>query len=75
VSSSPQLILYVRRRWIVTTVLVWVKPPRFSGLLDSLIFGVGELLDKIDDGPPKLGVWNPHESFGEVEPVGRGEIV
>jgi hypothetical protein len=59
--------------------VTWREVPgeasEISRPLDSLIFGVGELLYKIDDGPPKLRVWNPHESFGEVEPVGRGKIV
>ena len=45
------------------------------GRLDLLILGVGDLLNKIDDGTSKLCVWNLHESFGEVEPVGCGEIV
>jgi hypothetical protein len=35
----------------------------------------GDLLDKIDDGTPKACVRNPHESFGELEPIRRGEIV
>jgi hypothetical protein len=51
------------------------KFPNVSGPLDSVILGAGDLLDKIDDGSPKLCVRNLHEGFGEVEPVGRGEIV
>jgi hypothetical protein len=43
--------------------------------LDSLILVTGDLLHQIDDGTPRLWVWNLHESFGQVEPVGRGEIV
>jgi hypothetical protein len=46
-----------------------------SSCLDSLILVVGDLLDKIDDGSSKLWVPNLHECFGEVEPVGRDEIV
>jgi hypothetical protein len=44
-----------------------------SGLLDSVIFGVGELLDKIDDGPPKLCVWYLHECLGELEAIRGNE--
>jgi hypothetical protein len=44
-------------------------------LVDSLILRAGDLLHQIDDRTPKLCVWNPHGSFGEVEPFGRGEIV
>ena len=43
--------------------------------LDSLIFGIGELLDQIDDGPPKLCVWDLHECLGELEAIGGSEIV
>ena len=50
-------------------------PREFPGVLDLLILGVGDLLDKVDDGSPKLCVWDLHEGFGEVEPVGRGEVV
>jgi hypothetical protein len=47
----------------------------FSGPLDLLILGAGDVLNKIDNGPAKLGLWNLHESFGELEPILRGEIV
>jgi hypothetical protein len=33
---------------------VRVRGPEVAGLLDLLILVVGELLDKIDDGTPKL---------------------
>ena len=39
------------------------------GVSDLLTLGVGDLLDKIDDGTSKLWVPNLHECFGEVEPV------
>jgi hypothetical protein len=41
----------------------------------SLIFGRGELLDKLDDGSPKLWVRDLHERFGELVSIGGGEIV
>ena len=37
----------------------------------SLIIGAGNLVDKFDDRPPKLWVWNLHERFGELEPILR----
>jgi hypothetical protein len=40
---------------------------KISGPRESLILGGGYLFDKIDDGTPKLCVWDLHESFGEVE--------
>jgi hypothetical protein len=40
-----------------------------------LILGAGDRLDEIDDGSPKLCVWNLHEGFRQLEPVRRGEIV
>ena len=46
-----------------------------AGLLDSLILRAGDLLHQIDDRTSKFWVWNLHESFGEMEPVGRCEIV
>jgi hypothetical protein len=41
----------------------------------SLIFGRGELLDKIDYGSPKLCVRDLHERLGELVSIGGGEIV
>jgi hypothetical protein len=41
----------------------------------SLIFGRGELLDKLDYGSPKLWVRDLHERFGELVSIGGGEIV
>jgi hypothetical protein len=60
--------------WMMT-VRVGVMASEVSERLDSLIVGAGDLLDKIDDGSPKLCVRNLHESFGEVEPVGGSKIV
>jgi hypothetical protein len=48
---------------------------KISGPCESLILGGGHLFDKIDDGPAKLCVWNLHESFGELKPIRRGEII
>ena len=52
-----------------------IEASEISGPLDLLILGAGDLLDKIDDRTPKLWVWNLHESFGEMEPIRRSEIV
>jgi hypothetical protein len=41
-----------------------------SGPLDSLIFGVGELLDKIDDGSPKLCVRDYMKALMSWSPSG-----
>jgi hypothetical protein len=40
-----------------------------------MIFGVGELLDKIDDGSSKLRVWDLHECLGKLEAIRGSEIV
>jgi hypothetical protein len=41
----------------------------------SLIFGRGELLDKLDYGSPKPWVRDLHERLGELVSIGGGEIV
>jgi hypothetical protein len=62
-------------RWLDDDGSCAGEAPEISGLLDSLIFGVGELLDKIDDGAPKLRVWDLHECLGELEAIRGSEIV
>jgi hypothetical protein len=40
-----------------------------------MIFGVGNLLNEIDDGSPKLCIWDLLECFGELEAIRGSEIV
>jgi hypothetical protein len=56
---------------------IFCFPPRLlrCRLRILLIFGVGELLDKIDDGSPKLCVWDLHERFGQLKSIRGSQIV
>jgi hypothetical protein len=46
-----------------------IEASEISGPPDLLILAAGNRFDKIDDGSPKLWVWNLHESLGELESV------
>jgi hypothetical protein len=62
-------------RWLDDDGSCAGEAPEISGLLDSLIFGVGELLDKIDDGSPELCIRDLHECFGELETIRGGKVL